>query len=95
MKRLVGGTLLALLLASHAYAAVDVNGATQAELEAVKGIGPSKAKAIIEYRQKNGPFKSLDDLVKVKGLGKSSLSKLKGELTVSDTKAEAPKETKK
>lgn len=76
--------LLAMLffLVGTSWAAVNVNTATQSELEGVKGLGPSKAKAIIEYREKNGPFKSIDDLDKVKGFGKSSVEKLKGELSV-------------
>jgi len=57
------------LLVGSSWAAVNINTATQSELEGVKGLGPSKAKAIIEYREKNGPFKSVDDLDKVKGFG--------------------------
>jgi competence protein ComEA len=63
-------------------AAVNINTATQSELEAVKGLGPAKAQAIISYREANGGFKSLDDLDKVKGFGKTSVDKLKGELSV-------------
>ena len=81
MKKLISA-LLMVLLAMPAFAAVNVNTATQSELEAVKGLGPSKAKAIITYREANGNFKSLDDLDKVKGFGKSSIDKLKDELTV-------------
>lgn len=67
------------------WAAVNINTATQSELESVKGLGPSKAKAIIAYREKNGAFKSVNDLDKVKGFGKASIEKLKGELTVDPT----------
>jgi competence protein ComEA len=70
------------ILVSTSWAAVNINTATQSELESVKGLGPSKAKAIIEYRDKNGPFKSIEDLEKVKGFGKPSVDKLKGELSV-------------
>ncbi len=80
MKRLFGSVCLALLLSLPAWAAVDINSATQSELEAVKGIGPAKAKAIIEYRQKHGPYQSVDDLVAVKGLGKASVDKLRDQL---------------
>lgn len=62
--------------------AVDLNKATQAELEALKGIGEVKAKAIIEYRTKNGAFKSADDLDKVKGVGKGIIAKIGGDLTI-------------
>jgi competence protein ComEA len=61
---------------------VNINTATQSELEAVKGLGPSKAKAIITYREANGGFKSLDELDNVKGFGKASIEKLQGELMV-------------
>jgi competence protein ComEA len=62
--------------------ALDLNKATQAELEALKGIGEVKAKAIIDYRTKNGAFKSADDLDKVKGVGKGIIAKIGGDLTI-------------
>lgn len=64
------------------FAAVDLNTATHAQLESVKGIGPVKAKAIIEYRARNAPFKSVDDLANVKGFGKKTVDKVRSELTV-------------
>ncbi len=73
---------LMFFLVGTSWAAVNVNTATQSELESVKGLGPAKAKAIIEYREKNGPFKSVEDLGKVKGFGKASIEKLKNELSV-------------
>lgn len=57
-----------------------VNSASAQQLEAVKGIGPAKARAIVDYRSRNGPFKSLDDLSKVDGIGPKSLEKMKPEL---------------
>jgi competence protein ComEA len=62
--------------------AVDLNKATQAELEALKGIGAVKAKAIIDYRTKNGPLKSADDLDKVKGVGKGIIAKIGADVTI-------------
>jgi competence protein ComEA len=62
--------------------AVDLNKATQAELEALKGIGAVKAKAIIDYRTTNGPFKSADDLDKVKGVGKGIIAKIGADVTI-------------
>jgi len=81
MKRIT--TLLFGMLAGigMAIAAVNINTATEAELDAVKGIGPGKARTIIEHRDKNGPFKSVDDLANVKGFGKKSIEKLRPELT--------------
>jgi len=82
MKKLFGGILLGVLFSLPAWAALDLNKATFSELESVKGIGPVKAKAIVAYREKNGTFKSIDDLGNVKGIGKGTLDKLKSELTV-------------
>lgn len=65
-----------------AGAKVNINTADEAGLMAIKGIGKAKAKAIIEYREKNGPFKSLDELTKIKGIKAKSLLKLKDQLTV-------------
>ncbi len=82
-------SLLALLglMVLPAFAAVNINTATQSELEVVKGLGPAKAKAIIMYREANGGFKHLDELDNVKGFGKASIDKLKGELSVGPEKA--------
>ncbi len=82
MKKTLCSLFASLLLSSSAWAAVDLNSATQSELETVKGIGPAKAKLIVEYRQKNGAFKNLDALAGVKGFGKASVSKLKTDLVV-------------
>ena len=69
--------------AGFASAVVDLNTATASELKALKkGIGDAKAKAIIDYRDKNGPFKSVDELAKVKGFGAKTVDKLRPELTV-------------
>lgn len=88
MKMLMGSVLLlAGLIAFPAFAAVNLNTATQSELEAVKGLGPAKAKAIIAYRDSRGGFKSLDELDNVKGFSKASIEKLKGELSVEPAKA--------
>lgn len=88
MNKLVKGVLvLAGMIALPAFAAVNINTATQSELESVKGLGPEKAKAIISYREANGNFKNLDELDKVKGFGKASVEKLKTELSVAPEKA--------
>lgn len=69
--------------AAVAFAAVDINKATVQELNGLQGIGPAKAQAIVEYRQKNGQFKSTKDLAKVKGIGTKIVEKLGNEITVS------------
>lgn len=78
--------VLAGLMVFPAFAAVNINTATQSELEVVKGLGPAKAKAIIQYREANGGFKSLDELDHVKGFGKASIDKLRDELSVGPAK---------
>lgn len=81
-----------------AWAAVDVNSATEAQLQTLKGIGPSTARAIVKERGDHGPYKSGDDLsTRVKGVGPKSLAKLEQQgLTVpgaaSSHKSEREKE---
>ena len=87
--------LVALVLtAFNAMAAVNVNTATQEQLETLNGIGPAKAKAIIDYRNKNGSFKSVEELDKVPGIGQGILSKIKADAAVSGTTT-AKTDTKK
>lgn len=81
MKKLLFILVSLLVLCGPSFA-VDLNKATQAELEALKGIGEVKAKAIVDYRTKNGPFKSADDLDKVKGVGKGIIAKIIGDVTI-------------
>lgn len=72
IKGLSAALLAAMLLAPNAIAGpVNVNTADAKTLaRELQGIGMAKAEAIIAHREKNGPFKSADDLVKVKGVGK-------------------------
>ena len=60
---------------------VDINTATQEELVALPGVGPAKAKAIIEYRNAH-PFKSVDEVKNVRGIGDHMFESLKGKITV-------------
>ena len=83
MKTILSFLSLGIFGINMAFAAVNLNTATASDLDGIKGIGPSKAKAIIDYRSKNGSFKSVEDLKNVKGFGEKSIAKLKGELTVS------------
>lgn len=78
LKKLVMLCVALMLSLSAGFAsAVEVNSADQAALESVKGIGPVHAKAIIEERTKNGPFKDADDLAaRVKGIGSKSVVNL-------------------
>jgi len=61
---------------------VNINKAGAEELDKVRGIGPAMAQRIIEFREQNGPFKSVDDLVQVRGIGGSKLQKIKDQITV-------------
>ncbi len=61
---------------------ININTATMEELMTLPYIGAVKARAIIEYRDKHGPFKSADELLNVKGIGKKTLEKLKPLVTV-------------
>ncbi|MGF6806986.1 competence protein ComEA [Paraburkholderia sp. Clong3] len=80
---------VALLLSAGFAAAVEVNTADQAALESVKGIGPVHAKAILDERAKNGPFKNADDLAaRVKGIGQKSVENLEAAgLTINGSSA--------
>ena len=95
-KSLLLAILMSLGLAFNAMAAVDLNSASLTELESVKGIGPAKAQAIVDYRKAHGGFKSLDDLDNVKGFGKKSVDNLRSELTVGKpAKTEKPAKVEK
>ena len=63
-------------------AIVNINSAGQAELERLPGIGPSLAKKILDFRQKNGQFKTANDLMAVPGIGEKKLEQLKSLITV-------------
>lgn len=61
---------------------VHLNRATEAELQTVSGIGQKRAQDIIAYREANGPFRSVEDLKNVSGIGEKTLEKLKDAFTV-------------
>jgi comEA protein len=68
-------------------AVVNLNTATAAELESLPGIGKSTAQRILEYRQKSGGFKKVEELMNVKGIGEKSFLKIKNRLIVSAAKS--------
>jgi competence protein ComEA len=61
---------------SQLQISININTATAIELEQLAGVGPSTAKAIIEFRQKNGGFKTVEDLLNVRGIGPAKLSEI-------------------
>ncbi len=63
---------------------VNINTAGFAELDSLPGIGEVKAQAILDYRQNNGLFTSLEDLMKVEGINQSLYDKLQGLITLGD-----------
>jgi competence protein ComEA len=65
---------------------VDLNSASVEQLQAVPGIGPQTAQAIVNFRQKSGPFQRVEDLQAIKGISKSKLEKMRPYVTISPPK---------
>ncbi|MBD3868252.1 MAG: helix-hairpin-helix domain-containing protein [Acidobacteria bacterium] len=63
-------------------AQVDLNSASREQLMQVKGIGPALADRIVEFRKEHGPFRRVEDILKVRGVGEKSLAKLRPHLKV-------------
>jgi comEA protein len=104
VHRFVTAALLAafVLTTGPAFAAgqapagkVNLNTATLSQLEDLPGIGPSLAARIVEHRQKNGAFKSVEDVMAVRGIGEKNFSKIQGYLTVGAPAAQSTRETPK
>lgn len=73
---------------SSAFAAepVDVNSADAKTLAQLEGVGPKTAEAIVAYRTKHGPFKRIEDLEKVKGVGAKTVARNRGNITLGSAK---------
>jgi competence protein ComEA len=90
MKRFILSLLATTILAAAAWAAepVNVNTASAEEIAAnLKGIGPSKARLIVEYREANGSFVHADELVNVKGIGIKTVDQNRGMILLSEEAA--------
>ena len=69
-------------------AVVNLNTASASDLEGLPGIGAKTAALIVEYRQKNGPFKKIEELMNVRGIGEKNFLKLKPQITIAPAKAD-------
>lgn len=89
-RRLVQALIVSLLPAIAWAGPVNVNTADAATLaQELDGIGPVKAQAIVEYRQKNGPYRTADDLLKVQGIGQRVLDQNRANIRL-DKSGQAP-----
>lgn len=68
--------------AADAARTINLNTATAAELETLPGIGPAMAARILEYREKNGPFQKIEELMNIQGIGERVFLRLRPQLTV-------------
>ena len=82
MKKLLLAFAMWFALSGVALAVVNINTATKEELTTLKGVGDKRAQEIIDYRKKNGNFKSVDDLEKVPGIGPGLMKQIRSDVTV-------------
>jgi competence protein ComEA len=94
-RRLVQALIVSLMPAVAWAGPVNVNTADAATLaKELDGVGPARAQAIVDYRQKNGPFRTADDLLKVQGIGQRVLDQNRGNIRL-DKAGQAPAATAK
>jgi len=67
---------------------VNLNSATAAQIASLPGIGPKTADLVVQYRQKNGPFKKIEEIMNVRGVGEKSFLKIKDRLSVAAAKTD-------
>lgn len=86
IKHLFAATLLSVSLLAGATGAndgkININTATATELSQLNGIGKAKAEAIVQFREQQGGFKSLDELTQIKGIGAAIVDKNRARLTL-------------
>ena len=83
MKKLLLAFAIWFALSGVAMAVVNINTATKEELTSLKGVGDKRAQEILDYRKKNGNFKSIDELEKVPGIGPGLMKQIRSDVTVS------------
>jgi competence protein ComEA len=86
IRKAVLSFLLVTSLNCYAAEAIDINVADEATLMSVKGIGEKRAAAIVAYRDKNGSFRSVDELIEVQGISESLVEKSRDSLKVSSSR---------
>ena len=88
MRTLISTLIVAAAFCGSAFAGpVDINHADAAmTAKELKGIGPVRAQAIVDYREKHGAFKSADELSKIKGVGKKAIEKNRDNIRLSEVK---------
>jgi comEA protein len=85
MRKLALALIIGFAFSGLAAAAVNINTATKEELMSLKGVREKRAQEIIDYRKKNGNFKSIDDLEKVPGIGPGLMKQIRSQVTVTGT----------
>ena len=76
---------------ASAAESINLNSATAAQIASLPGIGQKTAELVVQYRQKNGPFKNIEEIMNVRGIGEKSFLRIKDRLTVAATKVEGSK----
>jgi competence protein ComEA len=79
---MVRSVILFLFFIASVFGSVNLNSANSAQLQTLDGIGPAKAQEILKYRKMHGGFKTVDELVNVKGIGPKTMIKLKPQVSV-------------
>ena len=77
---------------SFADGQVDINTANIKELSVLKGVSKVRAAAIVKYREENGPYQSIEDLKKVKGIAEKTIEKNRSQITLGSLSSEKPKQ---
>ncbi len=83
LKSVLLALILGLVSATGWASPIDINTATAEQFAAtMKGVGPNKAQAIVQYREQHGPFKRVEELTQVRGIGKKTIEVNKTVITV-------------
>jgi competence protein ComEA len=90
MKKVLLALVIFAAMAAVSGAAVNINTASKEELTALKGVGDRRAQDIIDYRTKNGPFKSIDDLEKVPGIGPGFMKRIRSQIITGTNSGQKP-----